>query len=97
MLVLAGAIVWGLWWFAPLYQGPLLKDTVAFDLTQHGELQKTTTYSHVGQRAYQRTVKTPVTEGDWLGRLRRRQNTWPWWIAGLAPLGVALLYVVRQP
>ena len=94
--LIVATIVWGLWWFAGSFRGPVIKDTVEYGVTEQGRLQKTTTYTDEAQRAYQRTVRTPVTPNDWLGRIRRQQNSWQWWLFGCGPFAVVLLVVVRD-
>ena len=94
--LIVATIVWGLWWFAGSFRGPVIKDTVEYGVTEQGQFQKTTTYNDSGQRAYRQTVATPATSQDWLGRVRRQQNSWQWWALGCGPLAIALFAVVRD-
>ena len=97
LLLIASAIAWGLWWCAGLYQGPVARESVDYQVGAAGALQKTTVYSDQPQRTYRRAVQTPREAGSWLIRTRRQRFTWPWWAVGLGPLAIAGLYAARQP
>ena len=95
-VLIIAAMVWGLWWFAGAFRGPLIKDTVEYGVSEQGQFRKTTTYTDEAQRAYRHTVRAPVTSHDWLGHIRRQTYSWQWWALGCGPLAAVLLVVVRD-
>ena len=96
LLIIAGALAWGLWWFAGAFHGPMQQNTVTYGVTEQGAFQRDTTYGDATQRAYRHAVQTPATANDWLGRIRHSTWSWQWWAVGCAPLGLALFFVARE-
>ena len=95
LVVIGGALVWAMWWFAGAVKAPAFQDTVQYQLND-GRVQREVATSDAGQKAYRRIVQTPSTPNDWLGRWHGAKGTWPWWAIGLAPIALAGIYALRS-
>ena len=96
LLIIAGALAWGLWWCSDLYHGPQMKESVDYVVSEVKGFETKTTYSNAAQEQYRKTVATPMLGSDWLGRIRHQRGTAQWWALGLGPLALAIVYALRR-
>ena len=96
VLVVAVALVWGLWWFADVYGGPEMKTSVDYMVNEVEGVKQAVSYDKSLQREYQRSVAEPSWLPQGLVQQRRGRGTWQWWAIGLAPIGLATIFALRR-